>query len=59
MTQSTLINLHPNEYSQELCYYPFAVNTGICAGSCNTLDDLSSRVYVPNEKEDLNGDLIA
>ena len=25
MTQSTLINLHPNEYSQELRYYPFAV----------------------------------
>ena len=41
MTQSTLINLHPNEYSQELCYYPFAVNTGICAGSCNTFNDLS------------------
>ena len=26
MTQPTLINLHPNEYSQELRYYPFAVN---------------------------------
>ena len=25
-----------------------------CAGSCNTLDDLSSRVYVPNETEDLS-----
>ena len=23
--QPTLINLHPNEYSQELHYYPFAV----------------------------------
>ena len=23
--QSTLINLHPNEYSQEFHYYPFAV----------------------------------
>ena len=22
----TLINLHPNKYSQELRYYPFAVN---------------------------------
>ena len=25
-TQPTLINLHPNEYSQEFHYYPFAVN---------------------------------
>ena len=23
--QSTLINLHPNEYSQEFLYYPFSV----------------------------------
>ena len=23
MTQLTLINLHPNEYNQELHYYPF------------------------------------
>ena len=48
MTQFTLIYLHPNEYSQELCYYLFAVNLNRCAGSCNTLDDLSSRVCVPN-----------
>ena len=26
MIQPTLINLHPNEFSQELNYYPFAVN---------------------------------
>ena len=25
MTETTLINLHPNEYSQEFHYYPFAV----------------------------------
>ena len=25
MTQTTLINLHPNEWRQELHYYPFAV----------------------------------
>ena len=24
-SQLTLINLHPNEYTQELHYYPFAV----------------------------------
>ena len=32
----------------------FAVYLDRCAGSCNTLDDLSSRVCVPNEVEDLN-----
>ena len=26
MTHPTLINLHPNEYCQELRYYPFAIN---------------------------------
>ena len=32
---------------------PFVVNLDKCAGSCNTLDDLSSRVCVSNEIEDL------
>ena len=30
MTQPTLINLHPNEYSQEFHYYPFAVKLDMC-----------------------------
>ena len=30
-SQATLINLHPNEYNQELHYYPFAVNLDNCA----------------------------
>ena len=32
MTQSTLINLHANEYSQKLYYYPFAVDLDMFAG---------------------------
>ena len=32
--QATLINLHPNEYCQELLYYPFAVKLDRCIGSC-------------------------
>ena len=40
MTQPTLINLHPNGYSQELHYYPFVVNLHRCVGSCNTINDL-------------------
>ena len=53
MIQPTLINLYPNEYSQEFHYYPFAVKLDRCAGSCNTLNDLSNKICVPN-KTDLN-----
>ena len=52
--QPTVINLHSNEYSQELHYYPFKVKLDRCAGSCNTLNDLSNKVCVPNKAEDLN-----
>ena len=53
-TQPTLINLHPNQYTQGLHYYPFAVNLDRCVGSYNTLNDLSNTVCVPNNAEDLN-----
>ena len=52
-TQPTL-NLHPNEFSQEFHYYPFAVKLDRCAGSCNALNDLSNKVCVPDKAEDLN-----
>ena len=54
MTQPTLINLHTDEYSQELHYYPFAVKVDRCAESYKTLDDLPNKVCAPNEMEDLN-----
>ena len=54
MIQPTLISLHPNEYSQELHYYPFAVNLDRCVGSCNTLNKLSHKVCVPSKTQDLN-----
>ena len=54
MTQFTLINLNPHEYSQELHYYPFVVNLDRCVESCNTLNELSNKVCVPNKTEDLN-----
>ena len=54
MTQPTLINLHPNEYNQEFHHYPISVKLDRCAGSCNTLNDLSNKVCVPNKTEDLN-----
>ena len=43
----TLINLHPNEYSQVLHYYPFAIKLDRCVGSCNIVNDLSHNVCVP------------
>ena len=52
--QHTLTNLHPNEYSQEFHYYPFSVKLDRCVGSCNTLNDLSNKVCIPNKPEGLN-----
>ena len=49
-----VVNLHPNEYSQECHYYPFVVKLERCVGSVNTLNDLSNKVCVPNKTKDLN-----
>ena len=54
LAELALIHLYPNELSQELYYYPFAVNLNSCNGNCNTFDDRSSRVCVPYKTEDLN-----
>ena len=50
----TLFNLHPNGYSQEFRYCLFAVKLDRWIESCNTLNDLSNKVCVPNKTEDLN-----
>ena len=50
----TFINLLPNEHTQGLGIYLFAVNLGRCFGSCNTLNELSSKVCVPSKTEDSN-----
>ena len=54
MIQPILMNFDPKEYSQKFHYYSFAVKLDICVGSCNTLNDLSNKVYIPNKIEDLN-----
>ena len=51
-------NLHPNEYSQQLHYYPFAVKLNRCVRNCDTLNDLSNKVCVPNKTEDLNPSVV-
>ena len=53
-TQPTLYNSQRNEYTHGLRYDPSAVNLDRCVGNCNTLNDLSNKVYVPNKTEDLN-----
>ena len=50
----TLIIVHPNEYSQELHYNPFAVKLNKYVGSCITLNDLSNKACIANKTEDLN-----
>ena len=57
--QPTLINLHPNEYSQKFHYYPSMVKLDICAGNCYTLNDLSNKQCFPNKTEDLDLRLIS
>ena len=39
---------------RDYAIYPFADNLGKCVGNCNTFDDLSNRVCVSNETENLN-----
>ena len=53
MIQPTVINIH-SKYSQEFHYYPFAITLDRCVGSCNTLNDLSNKLCVPNKTKDLN-----
>ena len=52
--QPTFINLHPTECSQEFHYYPYTVKIDEGAGSCNAFNDISNKIYVPNNTEDLN-----
>ena len=54
MIQPILINLHPNEYNLGFQYYSFAVKLDRCAGSCNTINDLSNKACVLNKSEELN-----
>ena len=54
MIQPTLINLHPNEYSQDFHYYPFSVKLQRRAVVCNNINDLSNKLCVPDKTEDLN-----
>ena len=54
MVQPTLINIHPNEYSQEFHYYSLVIKLDRCVGNCNTRNNLSNKICVLNKTEDLN-----
>ena len=43
--------IYPNEYSQELHYYPFAVQLDRCVKSCNTVHDLAKKACVPKKQK--------
>ena len=47
-------NLRPTDYTHVLHYFLIAVNLDRCVPSCNTLNDLSNKVSIPNKTEDLN-----
>ena len=53
MTRPSLIDLNP----LELNYYPLVISLDKYNGSCNAVDDLSTKIYVfpvPSKKHDVN-----
>ena len=50
ITQSTLIDLNPDEYNQRLRYFTFIVNLHKCNRSCD-LSDLSGRICVQTKQK--------
>ena len=53
MIQPTHINLYPNKCCREFRHNPFAVKLDRCVGTCNALNGLTNKAYVPI-KTDLN-----
>ena len=51
--RSNLIDLNPDEITQRMSHYTFMINLDWCNGSCNTLDDLSIRIFVSNKTLDV------
>ena len=50
MARCTLIDWHPIK----LNYYPFMISLNKCIWSCNTTDDLSTKLCVPSKTNDVN-----
>ena len=58
MTEPTFVNLHQNGCSQTSHNYSFVAKLDWCVGSCNTINDLSNKVCVPNKTEDLDSSVM-
>ena len=50
LIRPTIIDLNPIE----LNYYLFMISLDKCNGSCNVVDNLSTKMCVPSEIKDLN-----
>ena len=50
MVRPTVTDLNPIE----LNYYSFMINLNKCSGSCNAVDDLSTKICVSRKTEDIN-----
>ena len=50
MVRPTLIDLNP----VDLKYYLFMITLDKCTGSCNSIDDLSMRIFVPSRRKEVN-----
>ena len=50
MTRPTLIDLN----SVKLIYYPFMISLDKCNGNRNAIDDLSTKISVSSETENVN-----
>ena len=50
MIRPSLIDLIP----VELKYYPFMITLDKCIWSCNSINDLSLKIYVPNKAKNVN-----
>ena len=53
MTRSTLIDLNP----VVLNYYPFMISLDECSESCYAVDDLSTKICVPNKTKYVNANV--
>ena len=50
MARPTITDLSP----VDLNYYPFMIRLDKCNGSCNAVDDLSTKICVPGKTKDVN-----
>ena len=51
MIRPTLIdNLNPID----ITHHPFIISLNKCNGSCNVVDDLSTKIHAPSETKDVN-----